>query len=1096
MLSARWLRCVAVLVAVVVLAAGCGGEPEPAAPEPAAEAEAEAPTGPEPGSDGAAVPAVVSDAVADLAAAWGDVDPSVPPLGDFDPARVLAAAETLDPDAVCPAVVGPESLEDVVEVLRVEGGCALVEYVALAGRSVPEVREEIFASDPTALAVGIPPRDLVPTAEYDPADYGLAPPRGYAGDEYEAGDWWYLDAVGAAKLWQSDGWEYPTSSGSTNRVQAWSEEVTIAVLDTGTADHRDLADSFADTSGDAWLSLACHHDSPDSHGTHVAGLIAARPNNAMDSAGIAPQAKILPIHLLNDYDPSAPCPANAADLDTAEGETTPRLTATQAVRLAAEAGADIVNMSFSWGHVGSPAALKSDGSDAFAATIMLMRQRHGTVFVAAAGNCGDPNNLKDCPDGLNTESYPAAYRLVYGVGAVNRANDRAVFSTVNSHVDFALPGDGASNYSGLLSTVPLVSCNPTDTDNDGTTDQWAPRGCGDSANPQACGADTPRRRSSFDTPATCAHRVAHFAGTSMAAPLMSGVFAHILARYPDAPAEQVFEALLATMVNPDTGTTHARTDEYGYGVVDPVAALEYLNALVAEPGDQPTTIPDIGVEPAVSIAAGADARGAPGPDGTPCTGEHCRYVEITLTDAPEGDYTVECYSSANPDQPWHTATWHWPNNTQWTQGGCAYDTPGDQVWATVTNPYGSLTTNPITWPTTTPPTTQPPDTAPPPEPPPPTPTTGTFSAISAGGLHSCGLRSDGTITCWGNNEWGQAEAPGGVFSAISTGGWHSCGLRSDGTIACWGNSAGQAEAPGGVFSAISAGGLHSCGLRSDGTITCWGYNQGRAEVPGGSFSAVSAGSAHGREHSCGLRSDGTITCWGDNEWGQAEAPGGVFSAISAGSRHSCGLRSDGTVTCWGDNDWGQAEAPGGVFSAVSAGGEDSCGLRSDGTITCWGRSQGLAEAPGGVFSAVSAGESNSCGLRSDGTITCWGQNALDLRGGGGEEESVAPAVSERSVVLSRGRNAQGVDPDCSIANCHFLRVELVGFDLSAGPYEVRCWHYAVPSAGWEHAEWENYTTAQVASEYCIWGVADHDVYVIVEDPRSGETVRSNDARWP
>ena len=585
MMGERWLRCAAVLVAVVVLAAACGGEPTPAAEPSGVVPEAAAPSEPEPGSGGVAelsVPSEVSDAVAGLRAAWGDVDPSVPPSGDYDRERVVAAAETLDPDAVCPPVVGPESLEDVVEVLRVEGGCALVEYVALAGRSVPEVREEILGSDPTALAVGIPPRDLVPTAEYDSDDYGSAPPPEYADDEYEAGDWWYLDAVGAAKLWQPDGWEYPTSGGSTRRVAGWSEDVTIAVLDTGTAEHRDLVGSFADTSGDAWLSLACHHDSPDSHGTHVAGLIAARPNNAMDTAGIAPQAKILPIHLLNEYDQSAPCPANVADLQT--GKTSARLSATQAVRLAAEAGADIVNMSFSSGDVVNPT---------FDAMILLMRTTHGTIFVAAAGNCGNPNDftggntVDGCPDGLNTESYPAAYDLVFGVAAVNRSNDRAVFSTVNSHVFGAMPGDGASNYSGLLSTVPLVSCHPKDDNNDGTTDQWARRGCGDSANPQACGASTPRRRRASHTPATCAHRVAHLPGTSMAAPLMSGAFAHILARYPDATAEQAIEALLSAMVNPDTGATHTHTNEYGYGALDPVAALENLNDLVAGTGELP-----------------------------------------------------------------------------------------------------------------------------------------------------------------------------------------------------------------------------------------------------------------------------------------------------------------------------------------------------------------------------------------------------------------------------------------------------------------------------------------------------------------------------
>ena len=50
----------------------------------------------------------------------------------------------------------------------------------------------------------------------------------------------------------------------------------------------------------------------------------------------------------------------------------------------------------------------------------------------------------------------------------------------------------------------------------------------------------------------------------------------------------------------------------------------------------------------------------------------------------------------------------------------------------------------------------------------------------------CGLRTNGTITCWGFNNDGQAIAPGGQYSAVTAGGNHSCGLRTDGTIICWG----------------------------------------------------------------------------------------------------------------------------------------------------------------------------------------------------------------------------------------------------------------------------------------------------------------------
>ena len=80
----------------------------------------------------------------------------------------------------------------------------------------------------------------------------------------------------------------------------------------------------------------------------------------------------------------------------------------------------------------------------------------------------------------------------------------------------------------------------------------------------------------------------------------------------------------------------------------------------------------------------------------------------------------------------------------------------------------------------------------------------TFNAVSAGGAgdenHSCGLRADGTVTCWGENGKGQASAPDSwLFSAVSAGGAHSCGLRTDSTVTCWGwNVYSQAVAPDGA----------------------------------------------------------------------------------------------------------------------------------------------------------------------------------------------------------------------------------------------------------------------------------------------------------
>ena len=70
----------------------------------------------------------------------------------------------------------------------------------------------------------------------------------------------------------------------------------------------------------------------------------------------------------------------------------------------------------------------------------------------------------------------------------------------------------------------------------------------------------------------------------------------------------------------------------------------------------------------------------------------------------------------------------------------------------------------------------------------PDPTSQGFTAIAAGGDHSCGLRTDGTAQCWGNNHDGQTDAPPGTFTAITAGGHSSCGLKTDGTAQCWGST--------------------------------------------------------------------------------------------------------------------------------------------------------------------------------------------------------------------------------------------------------------------------------------------------------------------
>ncbi len=207
--------------------------------------------------------------------------------------------------------------------------------------------------------------------------------------------------------------------------------------------------------------------------------------------------------------------------------------------------------------------------------------------------------------------------------------------------------------------------------------------------------------------------------------------------------------------------------------------------------------------------------------------------------------------------------------------------------------------------------------------------------MGAGDGHSCGVRTDGTVACWGENAFGEATPPSGTFTEVSAGDGHSCGVRTDGSVACWGqNAEGEATPPTGTFTQVSAGNSHTCGLRTDGTVACWGRNSGgEATPPADTFVQLNAG---GR-HTCGVRADGTVACWGSDVFGQATPPAGTAAhATGAGGNHTCAIGTDGTVTCWGDDRFGQSTPPAGTFTQVSAGTAHTCGVSTGGTVLCWG----------------------------------------------------------------------------------------------------------------------------------------------------------------
>ncbi|OLQ00778.1 putative E3 ubiquitin-protein ligase HERC4 [Symbiodinium microadriaticum] len=259
-------------------------------------------------------------------------------------------------------------------------------------------------------------------------------------------------------------------------------------------------------------------------------------------------------------------------------------------------------------------------------------------------------------------------------------------------------------------------------------------------------------------------------------------------------------------------------------------------------------------------------------------------------------------------------------------------------------------------------------------------------AVSAGTLHTCAVRSDGQLVCFGDNSDGQCDVPTdlGAVLAVSAGVDHTCAVRSDGQLVCFGdNSDEQCDVPTdlGTVLAVSAGYGHTCAVRSDGQLVCFGWNAvGQCDVPTdlGAVLAVSAGI----DHTCAVRTDGHLVCFGWNTFGQCDVPTdlGAVVAVSPGGGHTCAVRSDGHLVCFGDNTYGQCDVPTsvGAVVAVSAGTDHTCAVRSDQQLVCFGlNGSGQCDVPMdlGAVVAVSAGGGHTCAVRSDGQLVCFGNNA-------------------------------------------------------------------------------------------------------------------------
>ncbi len=251
---------------------------------------------------------------------------------------------------------------------------------------------------------------------------------------------------------------------------------------------------------------------------------------------------------------------------------------------------------------------------------------------------------------------------------------------------------------------------------------------------------------------------------------------------------------------------------------------------------------------------------------------------------------------------------------------------------------------------------------------------GSWTAVAAGGRHSCGIDDTGAVWCWGADDRGQCQVPGGTgYVAIATGADHSCALASDGKVDCWGDgSAGQIQPEPGEYATIDAGWDHTCGVTTDGQVRCWGDDgQGQSDTGGQptGFASVSAGETH----TCGLLVGGAIACWGDNSAGESAPFIDNAATISAGSHTTWALMGTGQPAWWGHE---YATLPPEVpLAALDAGAHFGCAIeQAEGHLACFGDEDdhGELSPPTGQYVHVSVGVGHACALSQGGNVACWG----------------------------------------------------------------------------------------------------------------------------
>jgi serine protease len=313
-----------------------------------------------------------------------------------------------------------------------------------------------------------------------------------------------------------------------NAVDAWTlaeglgapggRGAVVAVIDSGVAyerrgRYRRAPDLRHSTFVRPWdfLGRDRHPNDLYGHGTHVAGTIAQTTNNGLGTAGIAYNAKIMPLRVLDAYGEG-----DSADI-------------ARAVRYAARHRADVINLSLEFPSYVRAAEIPD------VVSALRYAHRKGALVVGAAGNHTDLS-----------VAYPARVHSVLAVGATTITGCQADYSNGGEDLDLMAPGGGvdAPNSDGSWDAA---HCNPDSIGRPIVQETFRKA----------------RLVQQFGFPR-------NFEGTSMASPHVAAIAALVIAtkRLGPHPSPADVERHLEGTAQPTD-----RPDRYGAGLVDAAAAL-------------------------------------------------------------------------------------------------------------------------------------------------------------------------------------------------------------------------------------------------------------------------------------------------------------------------------------------------------------------------------------------------------------------------------------------------------------------------------------------------------------------------------------------